>query len=220
MTIPKLYTDFFSECGIHDLSNFIARITQYKNYLSEENKKHNLTRIESDKDFWNKHICDSISILKFFPHLIEKKINIIDIGCGAGFPSFVLAAAFQNLNITAIDSVGKKTNFLNKASALTNLDNLIALHTRSNEYKTEEKFDIITARAVGDIFKIFKESRKLLSGNGKYILYKTPEGIDEDLERVNKFSAKFNFIWKKTEYFTLPGGNGERLFVVGEKTNA
>ena len=219
MNIDDYFTAYFSVCGVKDISIFLEKITKFKNFLSEENKKHNLTRIESDDDFWNKHVCDSLSIAKLFPEIAKEQFTVLDIGCGAGFPSFVLAAAFENLTITAIDSVGKKTDFLKKASDLIGLQNLKVIHARSKEYKTEEKFDIITARAVAEIFKIFKESKKLLEDNGRYILYKTPENIHEDLLKTNKLSTKLKFVWKKTDDFVLPAGDGRRLFVIGERVN-
>jgi 16S rRNA (guanine527-N7)-methyltransferase len=216
MIVNSKFIDFFPGCGVKDIDSFVDKITKFKNYLSQENKKHNLTRIESDDDFWNKHICDSLSIAKVFPEMAREKFSIIDIGCGAGFPSFVLAAAFENLTITAIDSVGKKTEFLNRASEIIGLNNLKVSHVRSREYKTEEKFDIITARAVGEVYKIFKDSKKLLRDGGRYLLYKTPENIDEDLFKTNKLSKKLKFTWERTEDFSLPAGDGKRLFVIGK----
>ncbi|MCF7792349.1 MAG: 16S rRNA (guanine(527)-N(7))-methyltransferase RsmG [Victivallales bacterium] len=209
--------NYFTECGIQKQEQFTEIIKKFKDFLKAENCKYNLTRISGDKEFWNRHICDSISIAKYFPEIAQNNYTVLDIGCGAGFPSFVLAAAFSNLEVTAIDSVGKKVNFLKSAAASSKLDNLEVVHVRSKEYKTDNKFDIITARAVGDILKIFRESRKLLKENGHYILYKTPENIDEELEKLNRTTAKFNFKWETSKVFELPIGKEKRIFVVGRK---
>ena len=217
MSVPKIFLDFFEKCNIKNTKDFLNKAKQFQNILQQENSKHNLTRIENDTEFWDKHISDSISISWQFSEFATSKINIIDIGCGAGFPSIVLAIAFPDLNITAIDSVGKKVIFVNYAAKELGLNNIKALHIRSKEFKPENKFDVITARAVGEPFKIFKESKKLLTANGRYILYRTPENLEEDLIKINKLTSNAKFKWNSKEIFSLPAENGRRVFIVGQR---
>lgn len=208
--------DFYKKCGITDIDKFIEKCTRLKNFLDEENKKFNLTRIREGFDYWNKHIADSLSISIFFPEIVEKKLAVADIGCGAGFPALVLAIAFVNLEITAIDSTRKKTNFVMHAAKLLDLDNIKVITGRGNELRLLQKFDLITARAVAEPYIIFRETKNLLKSTGKIIVYQTPKDIDEKLKVNNKETEQFSFIWNTTSLFTLPGGE-ERLFIVGNK---
>lgn len=214
--IHEKYLDFIKKCNIFFPEVLISKLDEFRLYLESENNKYNLTRIIDEDDFWCKHICDSLSILKYFSELLEKELNIIDIGCGAGFPSIVLALSCPKLNIIAIDSVGKKIEFIKRISDKLNIHNIKAINIRSKEMKPTIKFDIITARAVAEPIKIFRESRKLLSDNGKYVLYKTPQEILGNIDHINKLTENQKFSWRNTEIFKLPDGS-ERLFLVGEK---
>lgn len=221
-SLPKsqltLLINFYRKCGVFDINGFIERCTCLKNFLDEENKKFNLTRIQEEFDYWNKHVADSLSISIFFPELIKSKLTVMDIGCGAGFPTLVLAIAFAGLEITAIDSTKKKADFVMSAAKLLHLDNIKVIIGRCNELKLSQKFDLITARAVAEPYIIFKETKNFLKSTGKIIVYQTPKDIDEKLKINNRQTANSSLVWHATNPFVLPGGE-QRLFVVGNKNN-
>jgi 16S rRNA (guanine527-N7)-methyltransferase len=210
-TSLKRITVFLGKCGIADVKNLLSRCETLKVLLLEENSKHNLTRITSDFDYWNKHIADSASIGLFFKNKLLNGIKIADIGCGAGFPSIVLAIAFPKIKVTAIDSIGKKTEFVRLAKEKIGLNNLSVVTGRARELKLPVKFDMITARAVGEPIKIFKESRAWLNKGGSFILYQTPS-ICSEFDSLNKLTCGYGIHWKATEQFTLPGGEN-RIFL-------
>lgn len=216
MTFPDGFLPFVQSCGIADLDAFVSKCAMLHEYLIECNKSVNLTRLTSPEDFYFKHVADSLSIAVCFPEITMEKLSIADIGCGAGFPSLILAAAFPQLQITAIDSIGKKIKFVADAAELLQLTNLTAIHGRSvelncrQEYK--KRFDIVTARAVAPSPKICKEASNFPKYNGRFILYKTPGQAEE--EKILLAEMK-NFSWQNTGVFILPGNSGERLFTVG-----
>ena len=82
--------------------------TQYKELFLEENSKHNLISKNDEKFLWEKHIYDSLSIKLFFEKYNIKNAEILDIGCGGGFPCLPMAIEFPNIKITGIDSIRKK----------------------------------------------------------------------------------------------------------------
>jgi 16S rRNA (guanine527-N7)-methyltransferase len=207
--------EFIKRCGIPDVDKLLSRCETLKVLLLEENSKHNLTRITSDFDYWNKHIADSASMGLFFKDKLLDGIKIADIGCGAGFPSIVLAIAFQKTEITAIDSVGKKAEFVRLAKGKLALDNLTVVTGRARELKFFGKFDIITARAVGEPIKIFRESRAWLSKCGSFVLYQTPS-ICSEVDSLNRLTCGYGICWKATEQFALPGGEN-RTFLYSKK---
>ncbi|MBE6356254.1 MAG: 16S rRNA (guanine(527)-N(7))-methyltransferase RsmG [Lentisphaerae bacterium] len=215
-TPPADFISFIHSVFIPDPDKFISRCIALHEYLTECNKHVNLTRLISVDDFYFKHIADSLSIATVFPEIASGKLSVADIGCGAGFPSLVLAAAFPNLQITAIDSIGKKIKFVADAAQLLQLNNLTALHGRSVELNCRKefqyRFDIVTARAVAPSPKICKEASNFPKHNGKFIFYKTPAQAAEESQQLAEMK---NFSWQNTPVFSLPSNAGERLFTIG-----
>ncbi|MCI7642893.1 MAG: 16S rRNA (guanine(527)-N(7))-methyltransferase RsmG [Lentisphaeria bacterium] len=177
----------------------------------------NLTRIDSLGEFWVKHVADSLSIFKFFPELLTVKSSILDVGCGAGFPSLLLALAAPELQVTAVDSIGKKIAFVDSVREELKISNLtcFAARTRELNCRTEwqKRFDIITARAVSDARTLYRENKNLLKEGGRYIFYKSPEQLKVDFEQVKSAAGKSNLKWHCTQEFELPQGEGARSFL-------
>lgn len=207
---------FAAGCAVKNSGDFAVKCEQLRLYLCECNEHVNLTRLTSENDFYFKHVADSLSIAAVFPEIAAESFKIADIGCGAGFPSLILALAFPQLQITAIDSIGKKINFVRNAAKLLQLNNLTAIHGRSVELNCKKefqgKFDIVTARAVAPSPKIYREASKFIHRRGRFIFYKTPIQAEEE---KNDLSKSKEICWSNTPVFTLPGDAGERLFTVG-----
>ncbi len=116
-----------------------------------ENEKYNLTAItEPDKIILN-HYADCAALAAKLP----KKASVIDVGCGAGFPSLPLAIVRSDLNILAIDSTQKRINYVNETCEILGVSNVKAVSVRAedaaknSEYR--ENFDFATARAVAEL---------------------------------------------------------------------
>jgi len=202
-----------------DIDVFYAKSVDLYTLLCSENKKNNLTRITNEQDYWIKHIYDSLLLADTFPEITRQGVTIADLGCGAGFPSIVLAAAFPAINITAIDSIGKKTAFVQKAAEILQLDNLKVITGRGRELAAQKKFqgcfDYITARAVAEIKIIFRESRRMLKEDGKMILFKTPDAAKKEICEIRRMTEKSGFHWKLSKNYDLPDNRGQRIFVIG-----
>lgn len=207
---------FAAGCAVKDGGDFAKKCEILRRYLCECNEHVNLTRLTSENDFYFKHVADSLSIAAVFPEIAAEPLKIADIGCGAGFPSLVLALAFPQLQITAIDSIGKKTNFVRDAAKLLKLNNITVIHGRSVELNCKKEFqgqfDIVTARAVAPSPKIYREASKFIHRKGRFIFYKTPIQAEEEKADLSKSK---DIRWSNTPVFTLPGDAGERLFTVG-----
>ena len=208
---------FCRQCHIAASGAFIEKCFSLYSLLTAANQDVNLTRIEDEPAFWDRHIADSIAIAGFFPELATDSLTLADIGCGAGFPAIPLAMAFPQLKITAIDSIAKKTRFVELAAAKLEIRNLEVVTARSKELPHKpgwiERFDIISARAVSDARTLFRENRQLLKKDGKFIFYKTPDQIAAEIEEVRKASVKYGLNWQATPVFELPGGSGQRQFL-------
>ena len=219
MSIEKI-REFAIECHVADVEVFIEKMQQLYDNLKKVNSVTNLTRITSEEEFWVKHVADSLAIVKFFPEFAEKRLKILDIGCGAGFPSLVLAVAFKNLDITSLDSIEKKIKFVADTAKILGLNNLTAIAGRGRELNRKDEyrncFDVITGRAVADARKLYRETKAMpKKESGRFIFYKTPEQLKVDFVQVSKDSAKAGYCWRTTEVFNLPSDGGERQFLEG-----
>ncbi len=206
---------FAADCGVENPELFARRMLELRVFLEEANRHVNLTRLTGEKDFLIKHVYDSLAAAKYFPALAEQPLTVADIGCGGGFPSLVLAAAFPKLKIKAIDSTGKKIRFVASAAEKFSLRNLTAIQGRSNELNLKKehigKFDIVTARAVSTAPLMVASTDNFLRQDGSYLLYKTPEQAAEDLPILEKMGGN----WRQSEIFSLPEDAGQRCFIIG-----
>lgn len=94
--------------GVSLSSATVDILDSFSVYVSEQNKLFNLTAITEGREFTEKHLIDSLSAVQFIP----ENSTLCDIGAGAGFPSFPIAAVRRDVNVTALDSTSKKTSFI------------------------------------------------------------------------------------------------------------
>ena len=151
---------------------------EYKQYFLEENAKHNLISKNDEKYLFEKHIYDSLSIKLFFEKYSIINANILDIGCGGGFPCLPIAIEYPNLNILGVDSIHKKINSVQIISKKLELKNLELICDRAENLKNEE-FDIVVSRAVANMTKICNYALPLLKKGGYFIAYKSKKALDE-----------------------------------------
>ena len=204
---------FAAECHVADPADFARRCEELRLLLEETNKHVNLTRITGKEEFDLKHAADSLVIARFFPGITTGIHRIADLGCGAGFPSLILALAYPELQITAIDSTQKKLRFVESAAQALGLTNLRTVHGRIEELNRQQEFrrhfDIVTARAVAESPKLAKAASGFPCKGGRFIFYKTPGQASEELPVLGKG-------WQMTPEFELPGC-GARVMVFSEK---
>ena len=140
--------------------------------MLEENEKYNLTAItEVDKIILN-HYADCASIA----HLLPKGASIIDVGCGAGFPTLPLAILRDDLKITAIDSTAKRITYVSDTAEMLGLKNITAITMRAedggNDPKMRESFDFATARAVANMRVLAELCLPFVKVGGTFIAMK------------------------------------------------
>ena len=157
--------------------------TQYKELFLEENSKHNLISKNDEKFLWEKHIYDSLSIKLFFEKYNIKNAEILDIGCGGGFPCLPMAIEFPNIKITGIDSIRKKIASVENIAQKLNLKNINLIADRVENLKNR-KFDIVVSRAVADMSKISQYALPLVKKNGFFVAYKSKKALEE-LDNAN-----------------------------------
>lgn len=164
--------------------------------LWQTNRSLNLTALTDAGDMILKHLADSLLVA---PYLSEGA-NVIDVGCGGGFPTFPLAIARPDLRITALDSTEKKVNFVRKTAADLELSNVRAICGRAEELaagEMRENFDHATARAVAALPVLSELCLPFVKVGGSFAAMKSVR-IDEELA-----------VAKEKNIFALLGGAKE-----------
>lgn len=182
--------DFFknacNELNLDITEKQIEQFFIYKDLLIEWNKKINLTAILEEKDIILKHFIDCLTIAKF--RNLDGK-NIADIGTGAGFPGLVLKIYFENSNISLVDALNKRINFLKEASKEMNVKNINFIHARAEDLGKEknfrESFDFCVSRAVANLSVLAEYDLPFVKIGGEFIALKGPSVNEEIADAKN-----------------------------------
>ncbi len=171
--------DYMEDYGL-DTKN-IDKFEKYKELILEYNKHTNLTRITEDDEFNVKHFLDSLSLFK--TDLFVKDKKIIDIGTGAGFPGLPLKLYNEDLNITLLDSLRKRIDFLNGVIEELGLKKIRPIHARAEEIARDpnyrESYDIAVSRAVANLSTLTEYAMAFVKVGGYFISQKGPEYKEE-----------------------------------------
>lgn len=199
------------ELGISITDKQLEQLNKYYKALVEWNKKINLTSITEEKDVYLKHFYDSLTLFKEYD--LTKDVSLCDVGTGAGFPGIVLKIAFPNLKITLVDSLQKRLKFLDYVIKLLDLKDVELVHERMEDYskQNEEKFDIITSRAVAKAKILVEISFKALKISGHLILMKS--SFEEELSDAEKIIKDIGGEVINVNTFKLPIENSERALI-------
>lgn len=187
----------------------------FYNFLIEENQKYNLTAITTPDEFAVKHILDSTIAKDMF----FKNAKVVDIGCGAGFPSIPLKIVRDDLKITMLDSVNKKVNFCNLAIEKLGISNIKAEHYRIEDFAKNnmEKFDICCSRAVASLPTLLEYALPLLKVGGICVFYKSQKLEEEISMAQNALKILGGKILKIEEYVL---DDNQRKILIAQKIKA
>ncbi len=210
--------DFLNELNklhINYTQEMLDKLDMFYKLLIEWNEKINLTTITSYEDVYLKHFYDSLTLSKVIN--LNHNLKLCDVGSGAGFPGIVLKIFYPNLEITLIDALQKRVNYLNAIIQELGLEKITAIHGRMEDYssKHEEEFDIITARAVANMNVLMEISIKSLKIGGKLILMKA--NCEDEIVNSKNAQKKLLCHIKQIEKFTLPKEESNRALILIEK---
>ncbi|MBR1738304.1 MAG: 16S rRNA (guanine(527)-N(7))-methyltransferase RsmG [Firmicutes bacterium] len=153
---------------------------RYKDILIEKNKVMNLTAITEEKDIVIKHFIDSVIPLCYRDFSGK---DVIDIGTGAGFPGMPIKIVCEKVNMTLVDSLRKRIDFLNEAAEYIGIGDIKTFHIRAEDAGKDkqfrEKYDYCVSRAVASLNILSEYCLPLIKIGGEFIALKGPEAENE-----------------------------------------
>jgi 16S rRNA (guanine527-N7)-methyltransferase len=142
--------------------------------LDDWNQRMNLTAIRERPAQITKHLLDSLSVQPFL-----QGERVLDVGTGAGFPGLPLAIINPSQQYMLLDSTAKKLKFIEHVSGLLALPNVQTVHTRAENFRPAQRFDIVVSRAVGPVEQFVKWAGHLSVGGGRLLAMKGRYPEDE-----------------------------------------
>lgn len=186
----------------------VEQLLDYLALLNKWNGVYNLTSVRDPMQMVTLHVLDSLAAVPAF----AGARNVLDVGAGGGLPGIVLAIARPDMKVSMIDTVHKKTAFLNQVKAELGLANVTVYTMRVEQLQVKQPFDVITSRAFADLSDFVNWSGHLLEQGGQFIALKGVAPAEER-ERLPE-------PWKvrKLQPLEVPGLGAERHLVFIAKT--
>lgn len=193
------------EQGLEDMHIMLPleareKLIEFLRMMVKWNRVYNLSAIKQPEEMVSLHLLDSLAVLPF----LHGK-SCIDVGTGAGLPGVPLAIARTDMRFALLDSNSKKTRFIQQACIELGIENVVTLHERVEEYRPEQKFDTVTARAFTAMPDLLSKTHHLLTNGGKLLAMKSKEtaALEGD-----------HFKFTGVESLVIPGLDATRNLVI------
>lgn len=191
---------------------------RYYELLIEWNRVMNLTGITEYDEVNLKHFTDSLTIVRIKD--MENVSTLIDVGTGAGFPGIPIKIAFPYIKVTLLDSLNKRIKFLNQVVEELDLEDVVTLHGRAEDYAKKEEyreqFDLCASRAVANLSTLSEYCLPFIKKGGCFVSYKSADS-DEEIQQSEKALDILGGKIEKVDKFVLPGSDMGRALVMIEK---
>ncbi len=156
----EVVTKYFVDFTEKQLQQFAA----LKELYTDWNEKINVISRKDMENFYEHHVLHSLAITTQFE--FTAGMEIMDLGCGGGFPGVPLAIFFPDTHFHLVDSINKKLKVVIEIAAALGLDNITTQHTRAEDIKNR-KFDAVVSRAVAPLKDLWWWSKPLLKRGSK-----------------------------------------------------
>ncbi len=196
--------------------NMIAQFEHYAELLIEWNEKMNLTAITEPRQIAIKHFLDSLSLLSAYD--VPQAAKVIDVGTGAGFPGVPLKIVRPDIELTLLDSLQKRLDFLDVLTDQLELK-VALVHCRAEDGARKnlfrEKFDVAVSRAVAPLTVLLEYCLPFVKVGGFFVALKGSRAQEEINVAKNALQVLKGEI-VKVENFKLE--EEERNIIVIRKT--
>ncbi|MBQ3557283.1 MAG: 16S rRNA (guanine(527)-N(7))-methyltransferase RsmG [Oscillospiraceae bacterium] len=198
-------------------ANAADTLANYGRLLLDKNQVMNLTAIRDEAGVAQLHMLDCAALVGLVD--LEGKA-LIDVGSGAGFPGMVLKSLVPSLQVTLLDSLGKRVNWLNELAGQLGLEGVTAIHARAEEKALEkgfrDSFDFATARAVADLRLLCELCLPYVKVGGAFLAMKSTDS-DEELAGAAHCIKLLGGRVEACHDYTIPGTDVTHRLVVIRK---
>ncbi|MBK7100062.1 MAG: 16S rRNA (guanine(527)-N(7))-methyltransferase RsmG [Sphingobacteriales bacterium] len=154
----EIISKYFSDFSEKQTTRLSALEGLYKDW----NEKINVISRKDIDSLYEKHVLHSLSIAAVFP--FQDGTQIVDLGCGGGFPGIPLAIFFPEVHFHLVDSIAKKLKVVEAVAHAVELKNITVQHSRIEDIR-DKKFDFVISRAVAPLRDLWKWSKPLIRKN-------------------------------------------------------
>lgn len=214
MLIKQDFISLLESAGIAISDEQFLMFDRYAYELISYNEKVNLTALTSPEDIAEKHFLDSI--LPFYNFKVKNGASVVDVGTGAGFPSCPLKIMRKDIDVTLLDSLQKRVNFLTRISDVLRLS-AKCIHGRAEELGRDpnyrEKYDVATARAVAGLPMLCEYCLPFVKEGGYFLSLKGSRGAQEAKEAYTAIKTLGGRL-EEVYCYSLPSGDERTLIVV------
>jgi 16S rRNA (guanine527-N7)-methyltransferase len=198
------------QLGLPLTADQAQRLLAYRDLIAKWNKVYNLTSLRDPAQMLSHHIVDSLAaappLQKYLKPAGLADCRLLDVGSGGGLPGVVLATVIDGVDVTCVDTVGKKAAFVQQAANELGLKNLRGVHARVEEMQAAP-FDVITSRAFASLLDFVELTRMHLKPSAVWIALKGKQP-DDEIAALPKDVEVFH-----VEQLSVPGLGAERCIV-------
>ena len=204
--------------GLTELGLDAARadmLERFANLMLEKNEVMNLTRITEPAAVAQLHLLDSAMLLKFADFRDKR---VVDVGTGAGFPGMPLRILEPDFDLTLLDSLGKRVEWLKETCDALGLARVSCVHARAEEFAASERerFDLVTSRAVANLQMLSELCLPLVKVGGQFLAMKSVES-DDEIRSAENAIRKLGGKIVRTEDYIIPTSDVKHRLVMIEK---
>ena len=190
----------------------VDRLIEYLALIQKWNQVYNLTALREPDEMLTHHLLDSLAVIRPLRRQLEGRApaapggwRLLDVGSGAGLPGVVIAICCPDIDVSCVDTVGKKARFLQQVAMALRLPNLRGLHARVEQIS--DRFDVVSSRAFASLPDFTQWSQAALAESGFWMAMKGKRP-EEELGGLNPSVHVFH-----VEQLTVPGLDAERCIV-------
>lgn len=184
------------------------RLMAYLALIGKWNRVYNLTAVRDPAEMLTQHLLDSLAVVPpLARHAAGRPLRVMDVGSGAGLPGVVLAIALPTLQVTCVDTVGKKASFIRQVAGELGLGSQLRAEHARVEALDCPPCDLITSRAFASLHDFTSLTRRHLAPEGVWMAMKGKAPVEEQ-GLLPPDVAVFH-----VEQLQVPGLDAERCLV-------
>jgi 16S rRNA (guanine527-N7)-methyltransferase len=179
-------------------SNF-EKATKYANLLARDSETLGLLGPRELDKLWSRHILNSAVVSE----LVDSGMKVADIGSGAGLPGLPVAIAKPDCQMTLVEPMERRSDWLKEVVGELELDNVRVFRVRGEDL--DPQFDVVMARAVAALPKLIRFAIPGVLPGGRLLALKGAKA-EEEIEEAKKLAKKF-----KLDSFEVVYAGGDKL---------